>query len=212
MDHYIWRGKVGEAFWTTASLVSLVINVILVAVIILLAREVFTIKRVVHHQVIGGLYDNFTKMDQSHIVTTIQVSDTITVQDNIPVVFNLPLKQETTVVLTRDTPIRNATIFLNGRAVPLDIILKKGSPLYIALDMVVPVNQTIPVVLNVPVDLSVPVDIDLSQTDLHAPFVGLQNVVRPYDELLDKLPDTYDELFICNPLTNWWCRWFFGSE
>ena len=43
-----------------------------------------------------------------------------------------------------------------------------------ALDLIVPVDQMIPVNLNVKVD------IPLNQTDLHKPFVGLQEVVRPY--------------------------------
>jgi len=212
LEPYLWRGRMAEAFWTVASLVSLMINVFLIAIVILLARQVFAVKQVVHYQLIEGLNKNFANMDEAHIVTTIQVSDTIKVQDNIPVVFNLPLQQETQVRLTTDTPVRNATIFLNGAAVPIDIILRKGTPLNIALDLVVPVNQTIPVVLNVPVNLSVPVDIALNQTDLHKPFVGLQNVLRPYRSLLLQIPDSHQDLPLCGPLTNWICDWFFASE
>jgi hypothetical protein len=33
---------------------------------------------------------------------------------------------------------------------------------------------------TVPVTLNVPVDIPLNETELHEPFVGLQDVVRPF--------------------------------
>jgi hypothetical protein len=212
IDDYLRQARFSQAFWTIAGLISLAINVFLIAAVILLARQVFNIKQVVHYQLINGLSENFAKMDEAHIVTTIQVSDTIKVEDNIPVVFNLPLQQETQVVLTQDTPVRNATIYLNRAAVPIDIILRKGTPLNIALDLVVPVNQTIPVVLNVPVNLTVPVDIPLNATDLHTPFEGLQEVLVPYQSLMLQMPDSPEELPLCGPLTNWFCDWFFISE
>jgi len=212
MERILWRGKIGPAFWNIASLASLSVNIFLFIILILLGRELFTLKNLVEKQLVGGLYTNFVKMDQSHIVTTIQVKDTIKVVDTIPVVFDLPLHQETTVVLTKDTPVKKATIYLNGAAVPLDIILRKGTPLNIALDLVVPVNQTIPVELNVPVDLSVPVDISLAQTDLHQPFTGLQAVVAPYNTILQELPDSWKDTPLCGPFSGWMCKIFLGAE
>jgi hypothetical protein len=189
---FLWRGRVGPAFWTVASSLSLVVNIILIVILILLGRQLFVQKKtVVSDQLIGGLYDNFVLMDQAHIQTTITVSDTIQVIDTIPVVFDLPLDQKTVVVLTKDTPVKNATIYLNNTAVPLDLILREGTELSIQLDMTVPVEQTIPVVLNVPINLQVPVDIPLDQTQLHQPFVGLQQVVAPYRQLLGDLPDSW---------------------
>ena len=46
----------------------------------------------------------------------------------------------------------------------------------------------IPVDAMIPVTLTVPVSIPLNETDLHQPFVGLQQVVQPYDTLLKELP------------------------
>lgn len=209
---WLWQGKVGPAFWTVASLISLTVNIVLIAVLVLLGREIFTLKSLVGQQLIGGLYKNFVSMDDAHIITTIQVQDTILVRDQMPVVFDLPLSQDTQVVLTQNTPVKNATIFLNGVAVPLDIILKEGTPLNIRLDMVVPVSQTIPVELNVPVDLTVPVDIPLNQTELHEPFIGLRNVVAPYNQLLAPLPDSWQETPLCGPWTGWLCSWIFGEQ
>jgi hypothetical protein len=167
---------------------------------------------------LGGLYANFVKMDEAHILTQIQVNDTIRVKDTIqvddtiPVVFDLPLAQNTQVVLTQDTPIKNATIYLNGIAVPLDLVLRQGTPLNISLNLTVPVSQTLPVKLSVPVDLTVPVnltvpvDIPLDQTQLHAPFVGLREVVAPYQGMLADLPSSWDETPLCAPWVDWVCK------
>jgi hypothetical protein len=188
----LWRRRIGPAFWTVASTLSLVVNIILIVILILLGRQLFFLKKsVISDQLINGLYDNFVLMDKAHIKTTITVSDTIQVKDTIPVVFDLPLSQKTVVSLTKDTPVNNATIYLNGQPVPLDLVLREGTELSIKLDMSVPVNQTVPVVLNVPVMLQVPVDIPLEQTELHKPFVGLQQVVSPFRKLLGDVPDSW---------------------
>jgi len=189
---FLWRGRLGPAFWTVASTLSLVVNVILIVILILLGRQLFFLKEtVVSDQLINGLYDNFVLMDQAHIRTTITVSDTIQVKDTIPVVFDLPLSQKTTVVLTEKTPIKGATIYLNNAAVPLDLDLPAGTRLGINLNLTVPVNQMLPVTLNVPVNLTVPVDIPLDKTELHKPFVGLQQVLAPFRNLLADVPATW---------------------
>ena len=212
VERYVWQGKIGPAFWTVASVFSLAVNIFPIAILILVGRELFSLKSLVSTQLIGGLYKNFVRMDDAHIVTTIQVEDTIQVKDQIPVVFTLPLQQDTQVVLTRNAPVKNATIFLNGAAVPLDIILKEGTALDIRLDMTIPVSQSVPVVLNVPVNLSVPVDIPLNQTELHEPFLGLRDVVAPYNDLLRPLPDSWQETSFCGSGTGWLCRWIFGEN
>lgn len=211
-DRYIWQGKIGPAFWTIASLFSITVNIILIIILLVVGRHLFAIKSVVSNHLVDGLYTNFVEMDQAHIINTIIVSDTIVVQDTIPVVFDLPLEQDTQVVLTKDTPVKNATVYLNGQPVPTDIVLKKGTKLNIALDLVVPVNQMLPVTLNVPVQLEVPVDIPLDQTELHQPFTGLQEVVFPLKGMMDELPDSWNETPLCGPLTGWWCRLFLGAE
>jgi hypothetical protein len=212
MRRALWQGQVEPAFWTISSLISLCVNIILIAALVLIGRELFTIKRLVSEQFIGGLHENFIRMDQANIKTTIKVVDTIQVVDSIPVVFDLPLNQATQVVLTKNTPVKNATIYLNGAAVPLDIILKQGTALDIQLNMTIPVSQTVPVILDVPVELDVPVNIPLRETELHEPFVGLQQVVAPYDRLLAPVPNSWRETPLCGDLTMWFCNWFFGEK
>ncbi len=187
--------KIPEAFWKFATVFSFVVNLVLVIVLLLVAGLLFEIKQAVAKPLIGGLHTSFVDMDRAHITTSILVSDTLLVQDTIPVVFNLPLKQNTTVTLVQDTQVQNATIYLNNQPVPLDLVLRQGTELGISLDLTVPVSQTIPVVLNVPVMMNVPVDIPLDETELHSPFTRLAGLVGPYDQLLDKLPSSWKELF-----------------
>jgi hypothetical protein len=195
---YLWGG--GE--WRPAArrlaiIIPFAINLILIILLGVLAQQLFTIKNFINQDLIGGLYYNFVLMDRAHITTTVQVNDTILVSDTIPVVFDLELAQDTEVVLTRDTPIVNATIFLNNQPVPLDLTLRAGTPLNINLDLTVPVSQTVPVELDVPISLNVPVDIALADTNLHEPFVGLQNVVAPYFWKLYESNDSWADFSFC---------------
>jgi hypothetical protein len=193
------RFHFGPAFWTIASIVSLVINIILIVVLISLGQQLFALKTIVKDQVLGGLYQNFVMMDQAHIRTSIPVSA------QVPAKFDLPLSTNTTVTLTADTAINNATVLEfnagNSLYIPragLDIILPAGTKLPVALNLTVPVDQ------QIPVDLVVDVDIPLNQTELHKPFVGLRKVVEPYYGILDELPDSWSEV-LCGPRPSGLC-------
>ncbi len=200
-------GRWSDAFWKTATLFSLAVNLVLVIGLAALGLMIFQIKQSIAQPLVSGLHTSFVQMDAAHIVAnipvvdTIHVTDTIHVNDTLPVVFDLPLSTNTTVTLTRDMPIHNTTVYLNGLPVPTDIVLPAGTPLAINLDLQVPVSKTVPVVLdvpvalNVPVNLTVPVDIPLRQTELHAPFASLANLVGPYDALLAATPSSWSELF-----------------
>ncbi len=178
---FIRLEKIGPAFWTISSIVSMIVNIILIVLLVSLGQQLFALKDLVKNQVLGGLYQNFVMMDQAHIRTKIPVSA------QVPAKFDLPLSTNTTVTLTEDTHITNATIYeLNAGGalyIPragLNIILPAGSKLPVALNLTVPVDQ------KIPVDLIVDVDIPLNETELHKPFVGLRKVVEPYYGLLDE--------------------------
>ncbi len=175
------RDKIAPAFWTVASLVSITVNVVMLIVVLALVRElaaVRTIQTKVVDDVLGGLHRNFVEMDMAHIVTTIDVSA------EIPVVFDLPVVTNTTVVLTENVQITGARVSLNTGGLnilsaPTNIVLPAGTNLPIALNITVPVQTTIPI------SLTVPVDIPLANTDLHEPFAGLKDVIKPYHCMLD---------------------------
>ena len=196
--------KFAQAFWTLTSLLSLVVNVILVVALISLGRQLFTLKGIVEEQLLGGLYENFILMDEAHIQTTIPISA------QVPAKFDLPLKTDTVVVLTEDTVLDNARVArlttggLTIENAPATIVLPVGTRLPVALDLIVPVDEMIPVSLNVNVD------IPLNQTDLHEPFVGLQEVVRPYYRMLDDTPGSWSEL-MCGQRPLALCQWIFGE-
>jgi len=186
---WVWQGKVLDAFWKFATLFSFIVNLILVLVLLFTVGLLFDIKNAIAQPLVGGLYGSFVQMDNSHIVTTIEVNDTL------PVQFDLPLKQQTDVVISKDTLITGATVNINGGVLiindaPTTILLRQGTPLPIQLDLIVPVSQT------VPVHLIVPVNIALDQTDLHTPFNRLRNLFYPYSNALDKLPNSWGA-FLC---------------
>ncbi len=202
-----WQGKLISGFWKTAIIFSLVVNFILIIVLGVLGQQLFTLKNVVNHDIIAELLINFAELDLAPISTTITVQETIQVVDTIPVVFDLPLEQDTQVVLTKDTPIRGATIILNNQPVPLDLTLRQGTPLSINLDLIVPVSQTVPVELAVPVNLKVPVYIEMQDTDLHEPFVGLQTTLSPYFWLLENTPAGWEDTPLCQGFAAKICDW-----
>jgi hypothetical protein len=122
---------------------------------------------------LGGLYSNFEKMDAAHITTTIPV------QTEIPVKFDLQLNQQTNVVLSQDVTISNALVTVKTGGMNIanaltTIVLPQGTNLPVVLNLTVPVDKMVPIALDVQVD------IPLEQTQLHEPFVGLQEVVKPF--------------------------------
>jgi hypothetical protein len=169
----------GPPFWTIASVLSLTINVILIIVLLVfwlnLRNLNINIGSVmdIGSGLLGGLYTNFEKMDRAHITTTIPVETTI------PVKFDLQLNQQTNVVLSQDVTINNALVTVKTGGLNIvnaltTIVLPQGTTLPIVLNLTVPVDKI------VPVSLKVEVDIPLEQTQLHEPFSGLQEVVKPF--------------------------------
>lgn len=195
-------GKLLPAFWTVASGLSFIVNVILIVTLIILGQELFELKRLVGNHVIDGLYQNFVLMDNASIKTNIQV------QDTIPVNFTLPISQDTVVTLTEPTRVNNVLINLNSGGLsinsPANIVLPAGTNLPVHLNLTVPVDTQIPILLNVPVN------IPLNQTELHKPFAGLQKVIGPFNTMLDPNVTTASHLPMCqDAMLSWFCDSFF---
>jgi hypothetical protein len=167
----------GPAFWTIASVISLTFNVLLFIILLAVLQNIRILKlgsaMDISNGLLGGLYTNFEKMDNAHITKTIPVNTTI------PVKFDLPLNQQTDVVLSQDVTIRRALVTVNTGGLNITnalatIVLPAGTTLPVYLNLTVPVDTTVPVVLDVAVD------IPLAETQLHDPFSGLQEVVKPF--------------------------------
>jgi hypothetical protein len=189
------RSHLGPTFWTIASVISLIMNgiLILVLIIILFNLPKFQVGSALTmgNSLLGGLYTNFEKMDRADITTNVQVDTTI------PVKFDMQLNQQTNVVLSQDVRIDNARVTVNTGGLNITnalttIVLPQGTTLPVVLNLTVPVDTTVPVTLNVPVN------IPLDQTELHEPFVGLQDVVRPFYCIVNSSAVNLDGLPLCN--------------
>ncbi|MBI3168180.1 MAG: hypothetical protein HYZ22_06875 [Chloroflexi bacterium] len=189
----------GPRLWTTASVISLTINVLLTVILIILVISVHRLKldmaKIMEAgtaviDLPGGLYENFEKMERANIQTNVVVNTTI------PVKFDLQLNQQTNVVLSQDVTITNARVTVNTGGLNISqanttIVLPAGTVLPVNLTLTVPVDQQVPVTLNVPVN------IPLKETQLNDPFVGLQNVIKPLYCLLDPQAVNIDKQPIC---------------
>jgi len=183
-------------FWTVASVISLTVNVVLLIVLLALLSGLRNSGMQLSSMVnlgssfLGGLYTNFEKMDRASITTDVNVETTI------PVKFDLQLNQQTNVVLSQDVTISNARVTVNTGGLNISnalttIVLPQGTTLPVVLNLTVPVDTTVPVTLNVPVN------IPLSQTQLHEPFTGLQDVVKPFYCMLAPSAVNLDNQAVC---------------
>lgn len=185
--------------WTTASVITLTINILLAIILIILVISVYRLKldmaKIMDASTSvmglpGGLYENFEKMERANIQTNVVVNT------SIPVKFDLQLNQQTNVILSQDVTITNALVTVNTGGLNISranttIVLPQGTILPVNLALTVPVDQQVPVTLNVPVD------IPLRETQLNDPFVGLQNVIKPLYCLLEPEAVNIDGNPIC---------------
>lgn len=193
-------GSRQSTFWRVTNGLSLLVDVVLIALVIFLLLYVRRLNIRLSElmslssmplDTVSGLYSNFEKMNEAHITTTVPF-DT-----EIPVQFEIQLNQQTEVVLSQDTPINGARVTLTTGGLeisnaPANIVLPAGTRLPIMLVLNVPVNK------NVPVHLLVPVDIDLADTELGVPFTGLMDVLEPLYCLLDPSATDAGGVLICD--------------
>jgi hypothetical protein len=184
------RANARKAYWDVAAAFSLIVNAILVGALVLMAGQVRNLKTMMNG-LLGGLYSNFVQMDNATIHTTIPV------EAQIPIVFNLPIQQNTSVMLTADVAIPGTRVVINtaGLSINADanVTLPQGTNLPISLNMDVPVQVTIPI------SLQVPVDIPMNKTELHTPFTGLQQTIRPLYCTINKSAQYPQGIYICQP-------------
>lgn len=170
-----WPFKFLPAFWTIASVISLTVNIILIVILLLMYQMLGAIQNTADDQVtklLGGLYTNFVKMDQATISTNIPVDANVPLDIVVPVQATTQIRlAETAVIPDAHVRITTPSMSINANAV---VTLPADTPLTVRLDFPLAVQDSIPV------HLDVPVNIPLNQTELHEPFVGLQQVVAPW--------------------------------
>lgn len=181
-----------QAFWTVTGLISLIVNGVLIAVVIYLLTTIASLQLTATDTgstVLAGFYSNFEKMDHASIISTIPVDA------QIPLDITVPIQKTTMITLASDATINNARVRINTTALNIDapaqVTLPAGTVLEVALNFEIQVQN------GVPVHLEVPVNIPLSQTQLHEPFSGLQDVVRPFLCMIEPNALSVDGLPIC---------------
>lgn len=191
----VWAPRI----WTTASIITLTFNIILAIILIFLLINVYRMRSNLDQvmglvpsvvDLPGGLYENFEKMERANIQTN------VVVEAMIPVKFDLQLNQQTNVILSQDVTITNALVTVNTGGLNISranttIVLPQGTTLPVNLSLSVPVDQQVPVTLNVPVN------IPLRDTQLRDPFVGLQNVIKPFYCFLEPQAVNMDGQPVC---------------
>lgn len=191
-----WSSRFLPAFWTIASVISLIVNVILFALLLIAFRMLGEFRTTANDQVsglLGGLYQNFVRMEEATI------SRNIPVNANIPIDLIVPI-ENVPITLSQPADIRNVRVVIDMPGFHLDsprtrVILPAGTPLVVNFNSPLRVQNTIPV------HLDVPVSIPLNETELQEPFLGLQQVVRPWYCLVE--PNAFfNEEQVCSPFTN----------
>jgi len=191
-----WNSGFFPVLWTIASVLSLAINVVLCLLLLGLLTMRGPLQKTVVGQstgLLGGLYDNFVKMDQATIRTNIPVDA------SIPLNITVPVQTRTTIFLSEATIIRSPRVLIRTGGLTLDapamVTLPANQPLVVDLNFMLPVQT------SVPIHLDVPVNIPLRDTELHQPFVGLQDVVKPwYCLVLPKSDNLYIQTCANTPL------------
>jgi len=184
------------AFWTIASVMSITVNIILIVILLIMLQMLGALQLTANDQIsglLGGLYNNFVKMDQATIAANIPVDATI------PLNIVVPVQATTRITLAETVVIPNAHVRINTGSLNIDadaqVTLPANTPLLVNLDFPLTVQN------NIPVHLDVPVNIPLNQTQLHEPFVGLRQVVEPWYCLVE--PNALvNGVQVCSPISN----------
>jgi hypothetical protein len=186
------------AFWTIASLISMVVNVVLIAMVLILYQMLGDLQRTANDQIsglLGGLYQNFALMEQAVIERNIPV------KADVPVTMTVPVQAtDTRITLSRDAVISNARVQISEGGVQINaravVTLPADTPLNVNIE-----RFELPVHTTIPVQLDVGVKIPLAETQLQQPFQGLQNVVHPWYCLIEPNAQVLGNQ-ICSPFFN----------
>ena len=191
------------AFWTVTGILSLVVNGVLLSVLLIALQMLGAIQLTANDKtssLLGGLYLNFLKMDEATIAANIPVQQMVPLNINVPVTITGAIAD---IKLTSPAVINNAHVLITEGGVQINadaiVTLPVGTPLTVEINTRNPFN--LPVQAEIPVSLNVPVNIPLKNTELHEPFTGLQQVVRPLYCLVE--PNALvNNVQICSPIAN----------
>ena len=175
--------KSGIGIWRLVALVSFVINILFLALIVIIGTRLFGFKAAVAEPLLEGVYNAVGQMDDVDVQTEVQL------RSEVPVSFDVTVQRELTVTLTEPTRVEGAYLSIRSATFSVDapstIDLPAGAQLPITMDLTIPVNTTIPV------ELTAPVEVTLSESDLEPAIKSIQDLVGPYQQLLEDVPDCW---------------------
>jgi hypothetical protein len=176
----------GVGIWRLAALISIVINILFLVLILWIGSRLFKFKAAVAEPLLEGVYNAVGQMDDVQVQTEVQISS------DIPVAFDVPVQRDTVVTLSQPTRVEGAYLSIRSATFSVDapstIDLPVGTELPITMDLIIPVNTTIPVQFSVPVQLA------LSESDLQPAIQAIQDLIAPYNQLLEETPDCWQML------------------
>lgn len=170
------RGSVASGFlprlWTIGAILSVVANLVLMMLLISSWPGVGALSPGGSNgAALLGVYASLEQMDRAHIRTTIPIQTDVLIDASVPV------KSSTRITLASDAFIQGAHVTIETAQfnidAPANVTLPAGTELDAALDMNLPLRTNLPVAVDAPVDISV------SDTELHAVIMGLQDSLRP---------------------------------
>jgi len=193
------RYKFLPAFWTFTGILSLIVNLVLIAILLVALRMLGVIQLTANDQLtglLGGLYTNFVKMDEATIAANIPVDATIPLNIVVPVQMSTRIRLYENYTIPARVYIQSENLLIDEDATVTLFATPPGAPgLPITLDFQLTVQDSIPI------HLDVPVNIPLKNTQLHEPFTGLRQVVEPWYCLVE--PNALvNGVQVCSPLAN----------
>ncbi len=175
-----------SALWKGLTLISLLLNVILLVGLFALGQRFFAFKQQVAMPLVESLERSLSTLEGARIKTQ------VVVDQDIPLSFELGINQETVVTLARPVRIEGANLNIQSVGFSLNapavVELPAGTQLPLTMEISVPVD------VQVPLSLSVPVEIPLAQSDIYTSLQDLQRNVRPSAEAMQAAPDCWQML------------------
>ncbi|MEE9507717.1 MAG: hypothetical protein V3V44_00380 [Anaerolineales bacterium] len=182
----ITLGKPGENFWRSLTVVSVVLNLILIFVLIALGNSLIGFASAFDTSVIDEVAKAMSFEEGATLSTSIRV------QDQVPVTLEVPLNRNTVATLSEPARFDGASISIRSATLSIDapatLTLPAGAELPLALDLSVTVDTVIPI------DITVPVEFPIAESEVGDSISAMQGLIEPYRAIVSEMPACWQML------------------
>jgi hypothetical protein len=179
-------GKPGENFWRALTVVSVVLNLILIFVFIALGNTLIGFASAFDTSVIDEVAKAMSFEEGATLSTSIRV------QDQVPVTLEVPLNRNTVATLSEPARFDGASISIRSATLSIDapatLTLPAGAELPLALDLSVTVDTVIPI------DITVPVEFPIAESEVGDSISAMQGLIEPYRAIVSEMPACWQML------------------